>query len=63
MSEADWAVVEPMLQRNEEHFGIPLQRLLTSGGEVMNPSDVYRKIIPIKSKTLHAEAAWVGHGD
>jgi hypothetical protein len=24
---------------------------------------VYRKIIPVKSKTLHAEAAWAGHAD
>ena len=61
MTEADWAVVQPMLQRNEKHFGIPLQRLLTAGGEVMSPSAVYRKIIPVKSKTLHAEAAWAGH--
>jgi glutamate synthase domain-containing protein 3 len=61
MTEADWAVVQPMLQRNEKHFGIPLQRLLTAGDEVMSPSAVYRKIIPVKSKTLHAEAAWAGH--
>jgi len=61
MTEEDWTVLQPMLQRNEEHFGIPLQRLLTAGGEVLNPSDVYRKIIPVKSNTLHAEAAWAGH--
>ena len=61
MTEEDWTVLQPMLQRNEEHFGIPLQRLLTAGGEVLNPSDVYRKIVPVKSKTLHAEAAWAGH--
>ena len=63
MTEADWAVVEPMLQRNEEHFGISLQRLLTVGGEIISPSDAYRKIVPVKSKTLHAEAAWAGHSD
>ena len=63
MTEEDWAVVEPMLRRNEEHFGIPLQRLLTVEGEVMSPAEVYRKIIPVKSKTLHAEAAWAGHHD
>jgi hypothetical protein len=63
MTEADWAVVEPMLQRNEEHFGISLQRLLTVGGEVISPSDAYRKIVPVKSKILHAEAAWAGHSD
>ena len=63
MTEEDWAVVEPMLRRNEEHFGIPLQGLLTVDSEVMSPARVYRKIIPVKSKTLHAEAAWAGHHD
>jgi glutamate synthase domain-containing protein 3 len=63
MTEDDWKVVEPVLQRNEEHFGITLQRLLTIDGEVISPSDAYRKIIPVKSKMLHAEAAWVGHSD
>ena len=63
MTDEDWAVVEPMLQRNEEHFGIPMQRLLTVEGEIASPAEVYRKIIPVKSKTLHAEAAWAGHAD
>ena len=63
MSDEDWEVVEPLLQRNEELFGISLQRLLTVEGEISSPSSVYRKIIPVKSKTLHAEAAWVGHAD
>jgi glutamate synthase domain-containing protein 3 len=63
MTDLDWAVVEPLLQRNEEHFGIPLQRLLTVEGEVASPAEVYRKIIPVKSKMLHAEAAWAGHAD
>ena len=63
LSEADWAVIEPLLMRNEEHFGIPLQRLLTVDGQVCNPAEVYRKIIPVKSKALHAEAAWSGHAD
>ena len=63
LSEADWAVIEPLLMRNEEHFGIPLQRLLTVDGQVCNPAEVYRKIIPVKSKALHAEAAWSGHAE
>ena len=63
MTDEDWDVVEPILQRNQDHFGITLQRLLTVDGEVSNPCNVYRKIVPVKSKTLHAEAAWVGHGD
>jgi hypothetical protein len=52
-----------MLQQNEEHFDIPMQRLLTVEGELASPAEVYRKIIPVKSKTLHAEAAWAGHAD
>ncbi len=63
MTDEDWDVVEPILQRNQDHFGITLQRLLTVDGEVSNPCNVYRKIVPVKSKTLHAEAAWVGHSD
>ena len=63
MLDEDWEVVEPLLQRNEELFGISLQNLLTVDGDISNPSSVYRKIIPVKSKTLHAEAAWVGHAD
>jgi hypothetical protein len=63
MTDEDWAVVEPMLQRNEEHFDIPMQRLLTVEGELTSPAEVYRKIIPVKSKILHAEAAWAGHAD
>ena len=61
MTDADWSVVEPVLNRNEELFGISLQGLLTVGGIPTSPSDVYRKIIPVKSKALHAEAAWAGH--
>ena len=63
LTEADWEVIEPLLLRNEEHFDIPLERLLTVGGERRSPYNVYRKISPVKSKTLHAEAAWVGHHD
>ena len=63
MTSADWDVVEPVLEKNERHFGITLQRLLTVEGEVVSPYRAYRKIVPVKSKTLHAEAAWVGHSD
>ena len=63
LKEADWEVIEPLLIRNEEHFDIPLENLLTVGGERKSPYEIYRKIVPVKSKTLHAEAAWVGHHD
>jgi hypothetical protein len=32
-------------------------------GRLCNPADVYRKIIPVKGKALHAEAAWSGHAE
>jgi len=63
LTEADWAVIEPVLLRNEVHFDIALEDLLMVGGQRRSPYDVYRKIIPVKSKTLHAEAAWAGHQD
>ena len=63
LQEADWEVIEPLLIQNEQHFDIPLERLLTVNGERRNPYEIYRKIVPVKSKTLHAEAAWVGHHD
>jgi hypothetical protein len=52
-----------VLLRNEVHFDIALEDLLMVGGQRRSPYDVYRKIIPVKSKTLHAEAAWAGHQD
>lgn len=61
MSAADWALVEPMLQRNEALFGITLDRLLTSGGQRLDPLKVYRKVRPAKTKVLQAEEAWVAH--
>jgi hypothetical protein len=63
LTEAYWAVIEPVLLRNEVHFDIALEDLLMVGGQRRSPYEVYRKIIPVKSKTLHAEAAWAGHQD
>jgi len=60
LAEADWEVIKPLLIENEQHFGIPLQRLLTVEGDVRAPSDVYRKIIPLKNKALSVEDAWAG---
>ncbi len=46
MTAADWALIEPVLEENERHFGIPLARLLEVGGETRAPRSVYRKIAP-----------------
>lgn len=63
LTQADWEVVEPMLIANEEHFGIPMASLLTVEGEVRAPSEVYRKIIPLKNKALSVEDAWAAKHD
>ena len=63
LTEADWAVIEPLLIENEKHFGIQLANLLTVGGEVKAPAEVYRKIIPLKNKALSVEDAWAAKHD
>jgi glutamate synthase domain-containing protein 1/glutamate synthase domain-containing protein 3 len=60
LTDADWDVIQPLLVENEEHFGIPLARLLTVAGEIHPPSEVYRKIIPLKNKALSVEDSWAG---
>ncbi len=63
LTDADWAVVEPLLQENERHFGLTLARLLTVDGQARRPADVYRKIQPAKNKALQAEEAWVASAE
>jgi glutamate synthase domain-containing protein 3 len=60
LTDADWDVIQPLLVENEEHYGIPLARLLTVEGEIRSPSEVYRKIIPLKNKALSVEDSWAG---
>jgi glutamate synthase domain-containing protein 3 len=49
MTDADWNLILPYLQENENLFGISLDRLLTVGGAKKIPADVYRKIRPKKA--------------
>lgn len=46
LSEADWKLIRPYLEENEELFGIPVSRLLTVDGELREPAQVYRKVAP-----------------
>ncbi len=46
LSDADWKLIEPYLEENEELFGIPISRLLTVDGELREPAQVYRKVVP-----------------
>jgi glutamate synthase domain-containing protein 1/glutamate synthase domain-containing protein 3 len=57
MTDADWNLVHPYLLSNERHFGISVERdLLTVGGTLRPPQEVYRKIRPRKEKTAVAAA-------
>ncbi len=63
LTDADWNVIRPLLESNEEHFGIPLNRLLTVDGELRAPAEVYRKIVPLRNKALSVEDAWAAKHD
>lgn len=54
MTEADWRLIEPYLQENEQLFGIPVSRLLTVDGELRSPLEVYRKVAPIAKSAVHS---------
>jgi glutamate synthase domain-containing protein 3 len=59
LTQADWAVVRPVLEENAGLFGIPVARLLTVDGRELPPERVYRKIAPSRHKALMPEEAWV----
>jgi len=59
LTDADWELVLPYLEENAEHFGIPVERLLTVDGRRLAASEVYRKIRPSGHRALQAEEAWV----
>ena len=56
---SDWELIRPCLERNEQVFGIPLERLLTVDGARSEPGRVYRKICPAEHHALSPEEAWV----
>jgi glutamate synthase domain-containing protein 1/glutamate synthase domain-containing protein 3 len=49
LSEADWALIEPYLVRNEQLFGVAVDALLTVNGHRRPPQEVYRKVEVKKS--------------
>ena len=63
VADEDWAVIEPLLRRNEQFFGLTVEQLLTVDGVSRRPSEVYRKIQPAKVKALQAEEAWVAQAE
>ena len=48
MSDADWKLILPFLEENEQLFGISVSRLLTVNGELREPAEVYRKVAPAR---------------
>lgn len=53
LSTADWKLIRPYLEENERLFGISIQKdLLTVGGRLRKPKDVYRKVSAVKLDVL-----------
>jgi glutamate synthase domain-containing protein 1/glutamate synthase domain-containing protein 3 len=52
VTDADWEVIWPYLQENERLFGIKVSDLLTVNGELRQPSEVFRKVAPVKLAAL-----------
>ena len=49
LSQADWELIHPYLEENEKLFGISIREdLLTVGDRHGNPTDIYRKVVPVR---------------
>jgi len=61
LSDADWKLILPYLRENERLFGIQIERdLLTVDGVLRKPSEVYRKVMPLKDPEVEAEMEGMG---
>lgn len=54
-----WSLIVPYLEENERLFGVSKERLLQYEAETLKPNQIYRKIVPAKTKILQEEEAWV----
>jgi glutamate synthase domain-containing protein 1/glutamate synthase domain-containing protein 3 len=52
MTDEDWELILPYLQENERLFGIKVEDLLTVDGQLLKPSEVYRKVAPVRVAAL-----------
>jgi len=52
LTEADWALILPYLEENERLFGIRVEALLTTVGQLRRPEEVYRKVAAVRLATL-----------
>ncbi|MCL2678845.1 MAG: glutamate synthase [Dehalococcoidia bacterium] len=57
LSQADWALILPYLMKNENLFGISVEKdLLTVNGVVQPFTEVYRKVQPVKTAVSTEES-------
>ena len=54
LDDKDWRLIRPYLLENERLFGVSLRDLLTVGGQVRPPGEVYRKVHAVKLAVLSA---------
>ena len=52
MTDEDWELTRPYLEENARLFGIKIAELLTVDGKLLKPSEVYRKVAPVKVAAL-----------
>ena len=56
VTDKDWALIRPYLEKNEQYFGISIERdLLTVDGKQRAPGEVYRKVRAVKLGVLAKE--------
>jgi glutamate synthase domain-containing protein 1/glutamate synthase domain-containing protein 3 len=48
----DWDLIRPYLEENERLFGITVENLLTVEGVRREPTEVYRKVAPVRIEAL-----------
>ena len=51
LTDTDWKLIKPYLEENERLFDIPVSRLLTVDGTLMEPHRVYRKVAPLRKRS------------
>jgi len=52
LTEKDWELILPYLKENERLFNIPVERLLSSNGEIRSFNQIYRKVEAVELKVL-----------
>jgi glutamate synthase domain-containing protein 3 len=53
LAEEDWRLISPYLDENERLFEISVAAdLLVVNGKKKSPQEVYRKVVPVKTKAL-----------